>query len=102
MDRAQPVAEHARLAQPLQRVVDADEDGVAGEGEDRGVGVQRTQAAVRERGHTTQQLGKDEFEGDDQADEKRHDAPACRGDRKEPDDGVVVREGLDLRVQLGE
>ena len=27
--RAQPIAEHARLAQPLQRVVDADEDGVA-------------------------------------------------------------------------
>ena len=45
LNPAQLVAEHARLAQPLQRVVNAHEHAVADEGEDHGVGMHRAQPA---------------------------------------------------------
>ena len=41
----QTVAEHPRLAEPLQRIVDAHEHPVAHEGEDYGIGVKRPQPA---------------------------------------------------------
>ena len=47
VDPAQAVAPHARLEQPLRRVVDAREERVAGEREDHGVRVQRAAGARR-------------------------------------------------------
>ena len=83
--RAQPVAEHARLAEPLQRVVDADEDGVAGEGEDRGVGVQRPQPAVRQRAAMpAEQVRKHQLERHDQPDQERDEPPAAVATAKLP------------------
>ena len=46
VNRTQPIAEHPRLAQPLQGVVHGDEDRVPAKGEYRGIRVQRPQAAV--------------------------------------------------------
>ena len=76
VDRAQAVAEHARLAQPLQRVVDADEHAVADEGEDRRVGVQRPQPCrTTATGMSDSKSGKDQLQRDDEPDQERDDAP---------------------------
>ena len=81
VDRAERVAEHARLAQPLQRVVHADEDGVAGKGEDHRVGVQRPQPAVRQLRDEVEELRAHQLDRDDQADEEPDDAPDRRSRR---------------------
>ena len=61
VDRAQLVAPHPRLTEPLQRVVDADEDRVARERENRRVRVQWPQPAVRQGGMEPRKFGKTSF-----------------------------------------
>ncbi len=101
MERAQPVAEHARLAQPLQRVVDADEDRVAGEGEDGGVGVQRAQPAVGQLGDAAEHVRGHQLQPDDEADEEGDQPPQGSGDHEALDDGVVVLETFGGRGHEG-
>ena len=83
-----------RLAQPLRRVVDAGEDRVAGEGEDRRVGVQRAQPAERQPrgGEVEGRVG--QLQGDDHADEHADDAPQQGRPDEHPDDRVVVGEAF--------
>ena len=96
VDGAQPVAEHPRLAQPLQRVVDADEDGVAGEGEDGGVGVQRPQPAVRQLRRCRRGTpGTTSFSATTRPTRKATMPHASGGDGEAADDRVVVGERVD-------
>ena len=65
MEPTEEVAEQPGLAQPLRRVIDGGEDGVAGKGENRRVGVQRAEPAERQIGQPETQRRQDEFQGDD-------------------------------------
>ena len=81
---AQQVAEHARLAQPLQRVVDAHEHAVADEGEDHGVGVHRAQPA--EGDELEVQVGRrpEQLRGDQQPRRHADQAPDRRSQSQTP------------------
>ena len=98
--------EHGRLQQPGQRVVDAGEDEVAGEGKHHGIGVQWTQAP--EGGVGQVQVGRPprELKREDDADQHAHGTPDDRGDEELFDDGFVdigraVHRGWDVGIGRG-
>ena len=92
IEPAQGVAEHARLAEPLQRIINAAEHAVADEGEDHGVGVQRADAAEGGEGRVQVQLRPEQLAGGQQAGGGADQAPDRGGDGEGPDDVVVVGE----------
>ena len=90
VDPAEQVAEHPRLAEPLEGVVDPHEDRVPDEGEDHGVGVERAEAAVRGEGQSEVRRRVKQIDGDQQAHEHAHHAPDDGGNGELLDDPVVV------------
>ena len=60
--------------------------------------MQGPQPAVRQVGNVGQEPGKDQLEGDDEPDEKRHHAPEGSRDRELLHRRVVVGERLDPRI----
>ena len=92
MEPTEEVAEHAGLAEPLHRVVDGGEDGVAGKGENGRVGVQRPQPAERQVRQPEAQRRQHEFQGDDQSDEEGDDAPQDGDHQKRANHGIVIDE----------
>ena len=98
IEPAQKIIKHARLAQPLQRVVDAHEHAVADERKNHGVRVQRADAPEADELKIQVGVGVKQLHGGQQAHEHPDDAPHHGGDGKRADDTVVVFEGFDLCV----
>ncbi len=96
----QEVGRHARLQQPLGRVVDAREHHVADEGEDDGVGVQRADAREGQVLHAQVGLPEGQLAGGQEADQHPDDAEQDRCEDEPPDDGVVVFDAQGLCAHL--
>jgi len=91
----QRLGEHARLEQPLQRVVDAGEDGVAREGEDDRVGVQGPQATEGQPGQAEVEGRRRQLQGDQEPHDHAHQPPHQGDEDEAADDGVVIAELLE-------
>ena len=98
IEPAQEIAEHPRLAQPLQRIVDAHEHAVADEGEDHRVRVQRAEAAEGDELEVQVRAGKNNCTAASRPADHADDAPDDRRDGKRAHDPVVIFEGLHLRA----
>ncbi len=85
-----------RLEQSLRGVVDAGKDRVAREREDDRIGVERTQAAEREKGELEVEEGGGKLQGNDHAHQHADDAPDQGHQREFSDDGIVVGKLFDL------
>ena len=96
VEPAQKIAEHARLAQALQGIINPHEHAVAHKGEDHGVGVQRTQSPEGRELKVQVQVWPKKLGSDEQAGAESDQAPDHGGDRESPDNPVVVFEGLHL------
>ena len=94
VDRAEQVAEHARLYQTLGGVIDRRKDAVAGKGEDHRVGVQGAQPAKGEPGKAQVHGGQGELQGADQPHQHSNQAPYHGGQGKFAHDAIVVMEGF--------
>ena len=79
------------LAQPLHRVVDGGEDGVAGKGENCRIGMQRPLAERKSRQPQVHRR-QHKFQGDDQSHEEGHHTPQDGDHQKGADHGVVIDE----------
>ena len=91
---AQLVAEHAGLAEPLQRVIDAHEHAVAHEGEDHGIGVDGPQTAEGDELQVEVRRREKELDRAQQPGGHADDAPDDGGDGEGADNAVVVFECL--------
>ncbi len=98
VEPAEQVAEHPRLAEPLGGVVDRREDGVAREGEDHRVGVQRAQAAERDPLDPAIDPGEWQLNGQHDADQEPDHRPDERGGNEHADDRVVVTKAFQTRT----
>src|SRR5690606_1342517 len=90
VQRGEKDAGEARLHEALGGVVDAGKQHVADEGEDDGVGVQRSQAAEGEARQVEVDAPEVELRGDEHADQHADRAPNDGGDQELSDDLVVV------------
>ncbi len=92
IERAQKIAEHPRLAQPLERIINAGEHPVADEREYHRVGVQRPDPAERDELQVQVRVRKKQLHGGEQAHGHADDAPDDGRNRKRADDPVVIFE----------
>ncbi len=95
VDPAQHVGEHPGLQQPLRRVVATGEEGIAREGEDHGVGVQRPESpeAQERQPEVEERIG--QLQRDQQPDQHPHGSPEDGREEELPHDHVIVTELLE-------
>ena len=98
IEPADEIAEHPRLAQPLQRIVNAHEHPVADERENHRVGVQRADAPESDELEVQVRAGEKQFHGGQQAHQHADDAPDHGRDRKGAHDPVVIFECFDVHI----
>ena len=94
VDFTEQIAEHPGFAKPLQRVINTHKDGIADEGENDRVGVQRPNPSegrilVAEVGRRSEQLA-----GNQHPDQHADDPPDDGGNGEIPDNAVVILEAL--------
>ena len=85
------------LHEPLRRMVDGGEDGVAGKGKDGRVGVQRPQTPERREREPQIELRQRQLQRDQDPDQNRHHAPEDRDRQKCAHDAIVVDETIHRR-----
>ena len=93
VELGQEIARQAGLDQALGRVVDAGEHHVADEGEDRGVGVERTDTAPGQPGRVEVELPEVELGRDQDADQHGDRGPDHRRQEELAHDTVVELDG---------
>ena len=89
---AQCVAEHARLAEPLQGIVDPHEHAVADEREDHGIRMHRAQPTEGDELEVQVGSREENLRGRQQARHHADDAPDHGRDGERPHDAVIVTE----------
>jgi len=98
VEPAQRVAVHARLAQPLQRIINAAEHAVAHKRENDRVGMERPNAPKGGKRRIQVQIRPEQLAGRQQARAGANQPPERGGDGKGPDNVIVVAERFDRRA----